>query len=110
MMYPNAPPGVVGSGTIPEPSGAGGMYHEYRVTITPHTKPADFDLKISVKRSVITGEPPLLYSPVDVGAKPNGREELRLRVKGAARNLDGRVSGHFTERHDNPRWRLLGCR
>ena len=46
---PNAPPGVAGSGTIPEPSGADGMYHEYRVTITPHTKSADFDLKISVK-------------------------------------------------------------
>ena len=81
------PPGVDDSGTIPDPSGADEMYHEYRVTITPHTKSAEFDLKISVKAFRSAGEPLLLYSPIDVGAKPNGREELRLRVKGTARDL-----------------------
>ena len=64
------------------------MYHQYRVTITPHQKSEDFDIKISVKAFHDGGSPNReYYVPVDVGAKPNGREELRLRVKGAARNL-----------------------
>ena len=81
------PPGVAGSGNVPETTGTDEMYHEYRVTITPHTKSAEFDLKISVKAFRSAGEPLLLYSPTDIGAKPNGREELRLRVKGTARDL-----------------------
>ena len=65
------------------------MYHQYRVTITPHQKPADFDIKISVKAFDDGGSPlRQFYVPVDVGSKPNGREELRLKVKGTARNLE----------------------
>ena len=82
------PAGVPNSGNVPMTSGADGMYHQYRVTITPHTKSEDFDIKISVKAFNDGGSPNReFYVPVDVGAKPNGREELRLRVKGAARNL-----------------------
>ena len=73
---------------IPGPTGSDAMYHQYRVTITPHQKPADFDLKISVKGFDDGGSPlRQFYVPVDTANKPNGREELRLRVKGAARNL-----------------------
>ena len=73
---------------VPEPTAAGGMYHEYRVTITPHTLPKDFEIKISVKGFDDGGSPlRQFYVPVDVANKPNGREELRLKVKGAARNL-----------------------
>ena len=82
------PAGVPNSGNVPMTSGADGMYHQYRVTITPHQKSEDFDIKISVKAFHDGGSPNReFYVPVDVGAKPNGREELRLRVKGAARNL-----------------------
>ena len=73
---------------IPLPTGTDNMYHQYRVTVTPHTKSADFDLKISVKSFHDGGSPTRdVYVPVNLSGKPNGREELRLRVKGAARNL-----------------------
>ena len=82
------PAGVNGSGSVPMPTGDDSMYHQYRATITPHMKSADFDIKISVKGFDDGGSPVReFYVPVDVGAKPNGREELRLRVKGAERNL-----------------------
>ena len=73
---------------VPMPTDSDDMYHQYRVTITPHTKSADFDLKISVK-AFDDGDSPLreFYAPMDLGHKPNGREELRLKVKGTARNL-----------------------
>ena len=45
--------------TVPMPTAADEMYHEYRVTITPHQKSANFDVKISVKGSMITVQSPL---------------------------------------------------
>ena len=38
-------PGVVGSGTVPESTGIDDMYYEYRVTVTPRKRNADFTLK-----------------------------------------------------------------
>ena len=75
------PPGVVGSGNIPAPTGDDEMYWQYRVTITPHQKSADFTLKISVKEFNDGGSPFLnIYKPFNVDYKPNGREQLRLAV------------------------------
>ena len=62
---------------VPVPTAADGKYHEYRVTITPHQKSADFDIKISVKGFDDGGSPlRQFYVPVDVANKPNGREQL----------------------------------
>ena len=75
------PPGVTGSGNIPAPTGDDEMYWQYRVTITPHQKSADFTLKISVKEFNDGGSPFLnIYKPFNVDYKPNGREQLRLAV------------------------------
>ena len=73
------PPGVVSSGTVPLPSGPDNMYHQYRVTITPHRR-ADM-VKISVKEFHDNASPfPNVYKPFGVANKPNGREQLRLAV------------------------------
>ena len=75
------PLGVTGSGNIPAPTGDDEMYWQYRVTITPHQKSADFTLKISVKEFNDGGSPFLnIYKPFNVDYKPNGREQLRLAV------------------------------
>ena len=75
------PLGVVGSGNIPAPTGDDEMYHQYRVTITPDKRTADFTLKISVKEFNDGGSPVLnIYKPLNVDYKPNGREQLRLAV------------------------------
>ena len=77
------PSGVVGSGNIPAPSGPDAKYHQYRVTITPDKRTADFTLKISVKEFNDGGSPFLnIYKPFNVDYKPNGREQLRVDVKG----------------------------
>ena len=75
------PLGVVGSGNIPASTGDDEMYHQYRVTITPDKRTADFTLKISVKEFNDGGSPVLnIYKPLNVDYKPNGREQLRLAV------------------------------
>ena len=75
------PLGVTGSGNIPAPTGDDEMYHQYRVTITPDKRTADFTLKISVKEFNDGGSPFLnIYKPLNVDYKPNGREQLRLAV------------------------------
>ena len=77
------PSGVVGSGNIPAPSGPDAKYHQYRVTITPDKRTADFTLKISVKEFNDGGSRVLnIYTPFNVDYKPNGREQLRVDVKG----------------------------
>ena len=77
------PSGVVGSGNIPAPSGPDAKYHQYRVTITPDKRTADYTLKISVKEFNDGGSPFLnIYKPFNVDYKPNGREQLRVDVKG----------------------------
>ena len=79
------PPGVAGSGNVPAPTGIDDMYYEYRVTVTPRKRNADFTLKIKVKEfdpenaqgRVFPNEK---YRRFDLDAKPNGREQLTLTV------------------------------
>ena len=67
------------TGTVPSPTGTDNMYHQYRVTITPHRR-ADM-VKISIKEFHDNASPfPNVYKPFDVANKPNGREQLRLAV------------------------------
>ena len=75
-----APSGVVGSGTVPaDRRVTDEMYHQYRVTITPHRR-ADM-VKISIKEFHDNASPFLnIYKPLNVDYKPNGREQLRLAV------------------------------
>ena len=87
-MYEHTLAGVPGAtqvpiDTVPVPSGPDNMYWQYRVTITPDKRTADFTLKISVKEFSDGGLPVLnIYKPFNVDYKPNGREQLRVDVKG----------------------------
>ena len=86
-------PGVVGSGTVPETTGTGtdNKYRQYRVTITPHQKSANFDVKVKIKsfhdnEAVVRST----YVPPGFGDSvflPNGRDILTIPVSGTARNL-----------------------
>ena len=72
---------------IPLPTGTDGMYYQYRVTITPHRR-ADM-VKVSVKEFHDNASPfPNVYKPFNIGAKPNGREQLRLKVNIPKFNLE----------------------
>ena len=65
--------------SVPLPTGPDNMYHQYRVTITPHRR-AD-TVKVSIKEFHDGASPfPNVYKPFDIGNKPNGREQLRLPV------------------------------
>ena len=65
--------------TVPMPTGDDKMYHQYRVTITPHRR-VDM-VKIHIKEFHDNASPfPNVYKPFDVANKPNGREQLRLAV------------------------------
>ena len=67
------------AGTVPSPTGTDNMYHQYRVTITPHRR-ADM-VKISIKEFHDNASPfPNVYKPFDIANKPSGREQLRLPV------------------------------
>ena len=77
--------------TVPFPTSKDEMYRQYRVTITPHQKSADFDLKIRVKE-FHDGGSPLRNTYVapgfgDSAHLPNGRDILTIPVSGTARNL-----------------------
>ena len=64
---------------VPMPTGTDNMYHQYRVTITPHHR-VDM-VKISIKEFHDGASPfPNVYKPFGVANKPNGREQLRLAV------------------------------
>ena len=73
---------TVTTDTVPMPTGPNGvsdMYHQYRVTITPHRR-VDM-VKINIKDFHDNASPfPNIYKPFDVANKPNGREQLRLPV------------------------------
>ena len=78
-------PGVAGSGNVPESTGIDKMYYEYRVTVTPRKRNADFTLKVKVKEfdpqdSQGRVFPNEKYRRFDLDAKPNGREQLTLTV------------------------------
>ena len=80
------PEGVVSSGTVPLPSGPDNMYHQYRVTITPHRR-VDM-VKISINEFHDNASPfPNMYKPFGVANKPNGREQLRLAVAAPTMSL-----------------------
>ena len=73
------PSDVAELGNVPLPTGLDNMYHQYRVTITPHRR-VDM-VKISIKEFHDNASPfPNIYKPFDVANKPNGREQLRLAV------------------------------
>ena len=77
------PPGAVGSGNVPAPSGPDNMYHQYRVTITPYLGTVGM-VKISIKAFHDGALPSRnVYVPLDLAYKPNGREQLRLAVREA---------------------------
>ena len=83
-------PGVVGSGNVPLPNDVDDMYRQYRVTITPHIKSANFDIKVKVKTFHDNGAVVrTTYLPPGFGDSvhlPNGRNILTIPVKGAARD------------------------
>ena len=76
------PQGTFGGSSdfVPLPTNSSdGQYYQYRVTITPHRR-ADM-VKVSVKEFHDNASPfPNTYKPFNIGSKPNGREELRLKV------------------------------
>ena len=70
---------AIGIDAVPLTTGPDSMYHQYRVTITPHRR-AD-TVKISIKEFHDNLSPfPNVYKPFDIGNKKNGREQLRLAV------------------------------
>ena len=76
---------------VPFPTGDDKMYHQYRVTITPHRRVNT--VKISIKEFHDNASPfPNVYKPFDVANKPNGREQLRLDV---AEDLAAKGAGHW---------------
>ena len=79
------------SDTVPMPTGDDNMYRQYRVTITPHQKSADFDVKVKIKTFHDNGaQVRNTYVPVAFGDSaflPNGRDILTVPVKGTARSL-----------------------
>ena len=86
------PLGMDGSGTVPEPNGVDDMYRQYRVTVTPHQKSANFDVKVRVKSFHDNGAViRYTYLPPGFGDSvhlPNGRDILTIPVLGTARNLE----------------------
>ena len=73
--------------TVPLPSGADEMYHQYRVTITPYQGVGK--VKISIKAFHDNGSPTRnFYQPINVAHKPNGREQLRFAVATDFATLD----------------------
>ena len=88
------PPYGIADGTnikdpVPPPSGPDNMYHEYRVTILPHEKSENFDIKVKVKDFHDGANPRNTYvSPGwdDTAFIPNGRDILTVPVTGAARD------------------------
>ena len=78
--------------TVPMPTGTNNMYRQYRVTITPHQKSANFDVKVKIKSFHDAGAVVRnTYVPPGFGDSvflPNGRGILTVPVKGAARNLE----------------------
>ena len=82
-----ASPSLTDHTFVPLPTGADDLYYQYRVKITPHRR-ADM-VKVSVKEFHDNASPfPNVYKPFNIGNKPNGREELRLKVNIPKFNLE----------------------
>ena len=74
--------------TVPMANTVDEMYRQYRVTITPHIKSANFDVKVRIKSFHDNGAVlRKTYVPVGFDSGPNGRDVLRVPVSGTARNL-----------------------
>ena len=77
---------------VPVPTSDDNLYRQYRVTITPHQKSVDFDVKIRVKPFHDAGAVlRYTYLPPAFGDSaflPNGRDLLAVPVSGTARNLE----------------------
>ncbi len=77
--------------TVPMANTVDDMYSQYRVTITPHQKSADFDVKVRIKSFHDNGAVlRYTYLPPGFGDSAflaNGRDLLTVPVKGAARDL-----------------------
>ena len=89
--YANEDAAAAANDLVPLPTSDDDMYSQYRVTITPHQKSADFNIKIRVKEFHDNGSPVrnTYIAPGfgDSSHLPNGRDILTIPVKGAARNL-----------------------
>ena len=74
--------GEMGSVPLPSADDEGGtdnMYHQYRVTITPHRRASE--VKVHVKEFHDNATPyKNFYQPITLDSKPNGRDQLRLKV------------------------------
>ena len=90
---------------VPLPTGDDNMYHQYRVTITPHAIKGDptktFDAKIKVKNFNNGGSPTLLtyVSPGfgDSVRLPNGRDILTVAVSYTKINLKAGYRVHLAK-------------
>ena len=90
-LLPTVAPGA-DDVNVPLPNSVDDMYRQYRVTITPHQKSADFDVKVKIKtfhdnEAVVRST----YVPPGFGDSaflPNGRDILTIPVKGTARSLE----------------------
>ena len=74
--------------TVPMANTVDDMYRQYRVTITPDKKSADFDVKIRIKSFHDNGAVlRKTYVTPGYAAEPNGRDVLRVPVLGTPRDL-----------------------
>ena len=77
VPFAGVPAGV--RGQVPLPTGPDGLYHQYRVTITPHRRVNM--VKVSIKEFHDNASPyKNYYQPINLDGTPNGREEQRLPV------------------------------
>ena len=71
--------GNVPATTAPDEGGVDDMYHQYRVTITPHRRATS--VTVHVKEFHDNATPyKNFYQPINLDSKPNGREQLMLPV------------------------------
>ena len=100
--------------TVPMANTVDDMYRQYRVTITPHQKSADFDVKVRIKSFHDNGAVlRYTYLPPGFGDSAflaNGRDLLTVPVKGAARDLTAGYRVIIPKDWIIPGWWLLGHR
>ena len=100
--------------TVPGPTSDDAMYRQYRVTITPHIKSANFDIKVKVKSFHDNGAViRYTYLPPGFGDSaflPNGRDILTIPVKGTARDLEAGYRVTIPKDWIIPGWWLLDRR
>ena len=79
--------GNVPATTAPDEGGTDNMYHQYRVTITPHRRATS--VTVHVKEFHDNASPyKNFYQPIALDSKPNGREQLKLSVNIPKFDLD----------------------